>query len=216
MNSLASIMETFFQSGMMAIIRIDSAKAVIPTVEALAKGGIQFIEISLVTPHAVEYISKVHDEFSDSVMIGAGTVLDSESARAAILAGADFIVSPTTRAETIVMARRYGKPAFSGAYSPTECLLAWETGAEAVKVFPAMPAGPEYIKAIHAPLPQIPLVAVGGVTLDNIPAFFKAGVRGVAVASALANPKLIAEGKFGEISAASVKWMETVRLARGS
>ncbi len=105
---------------------------------------------------------------------------------------------------------------FSGAYSPTECLLAWESGADAVKIFPAMPAGPEYVKAIHAPLPQIPLVAVGGVTLENTPAFFKAGARGVAVASALADPKLIAAGKFSEITAASAKWMETVRQARGS
>ncbi len=216
MNSLASILGRFFQSGVMAIIRIDSPNAVIPTVEALARGGIEFIEISLMTPHAVEYIAKVHDELRDSVMIGAGTVLDSESARTAILAGADFIVSPTTAVGTIVTARRYGKPAFSGAYSPTECLLAWESGAEAVKVFPAMPAGPEYIKAIHAPLPQIPLVAVGGITLENMPAFFKAGVCGVAVASALANPQLIAEGKFGEITAASAKWMETARQARGS
>ena len=200
----------------MAIIRIDSAEAVIPTVEALAKGGIEFIEISLVTPHAVEHIARAHDELGGSVIIGAGTVLDAESARAAILAGADFIVSPTTRVETIAMARRYGKASFSGAYSPTECLLAWESGADAVKVFPAMPAGPEYVKAIHAPLPQIPLVAVGGITLENIPAFFKAGVRGVAVASALANPKLIAEGRFSDITAASAQWLATVRQARGS
>src|SRR5512143_810418 len=182
MTSSVAIMERFFQSGVMAIIRIDSPNAVIPTVEALANGGIEFVEISLVTPHAVEYIAKVHDELRDAVVIGAGTVLDSESARTAILAGADFVVSPTTAVETIVTARRYGKPAFSGAYSPTECLLAWESGAEAVKIFPAMPAGPEYIKAVHAPLPQIPLVAVGGITLENMPAFFKAGVRGVAVA----------------------------------
>jgi len=216
MKSLLSIMDKFFQSGIMAIIRIDSPEAVIPTVEALAKGGIEFIEISLVTPHAVEQIARVHDELRDSVMIGAGTVLDGESARSAILAGADFIVTPITRVETIVTARRYGRPVFSGGYSPTECLLAWESGADAVKVFPAMPAGPEYIKAIHAPLPQIPLVAVGGITLENISAFFKAGVRGVAVASALANPKLIAERKFLEITAASAKWMETVRQVRGS
>ncbi len=216
MQALSTVMERFFQSGVMAIIRIDSPEAVIPTVESLAKGGIEFIEISLVTPHAVEYIAQVHDQFRNSVLIGAGTVLDAESARAAILAGADFIVSPTTRVETIVTARRYAKPMFSGGYSPTECLLAWESGADAVKIFPAMPAGPEYIKAIHAPLPQIPLVAVGGVTLENIPDFFKAGVRGVAVASALANPKLISEGKFSEITAASARWMETVRQARRS
>jgi 2-dehydro-3-deoxyphosphogluconate aldolase / (4S)-4-hydroxy-2-oxoglutarate aldolase len=216
MNYLALNMQRFIQSGVMAIIRIDSCKDVLPTVEALAKGGIEFIEISLVTPHAVEYIAKVHEQFGSSVMIGAGTVLDGESARAAILAGADFIVSPATRVETILTARRYGKTSFSGAFSPTECLLAWESGADAVKVFPAMPAGPEYIKAIHAPLPQIPLVAVGGVTLENLPAFFKAGVCGVAGASSLANPKLIADGSFKEITQVSASWLEAVRRSRGS
>ena len=216
MNYSALNMQRFIQSGVMAIIRIDSPKDVLPTVEALAKGGVEFIEISLVTPHALEYIARVHEQFDSSVMIGAGTVLDAESARAAILAGADFIVSPTTRVETLITTRRYGKPCFSGAFTPTECLLAWESGADAVKVFPAMPAGPEYIKAIHAPLPQIPLVAVGGVTLENLPAFFKAGVCGVAGATSLANPRLIANGSFGEITRISASWVEAARGSRGS
>lgn len=216
MYSLASMMQRFFESGVMAIIRIDSPKAVVPTVEALAKGGIEFIEISLVTPHAVEYIAKVRDEFGASISVGAGTVLDGESARTAILAGADFIVSPITRVETILTARRYGKPSFAGAFTPTECLLAWESGADAVKVFPAMPAGPEHIKAMHAPLPQIPLVAVGGVSLENLPAFFNAGVCGVAVASALANPRLIADGQFAEITKTSARWMEVAHQSRAA
>jgi 2-dehydro-3-deoxyphosphogluconate aldolase / (4S)-4-hydroxy-2-oxoglutarate aldolase len=216
MHNMKLTMQRFIDSGVMAIIRIDSARDVIPTVEALIKGAIEFIEISLVTPHAVEYIEKVHEQFGSSVMIGAGTVLDSESARASILAGADFIVSPSTRVETIATAKRYGKTCFSGAYTPTECLLAYESGADAVKVFPAMPAGPEYLKAIHAPLPQIPLVAVGGITLENLPAFFKAGVCGVAGASSLVNPQLIADGKFDEITRISAKWIEAVRTLRGS
>jgi len=143
-------------------------------------------------------------------------VLESESARVAILAGADFIVSPTFRVETVLVSRRYGKPCFPGAFTPGECLLAWESGAAAVKLFPAMPAGPEYIKAIHAPLPQIPLVAVGGVTLENMPAFFKAGVRGVAGASSLADPKLISAGKYAEITRISARWMEVARESRVS
>jgi 2-dehydro-3-deoxyphosphogluconate aldolase/(4S)-4-hydroxy-2-oxoglutarate aldolase len=216
MNDLTLDIQRFMQSGVMAIIRIDSPKDVLPTVDALANGGIEFIEISLVTPHALEYITKVHDQFGSSIKIGAGTALDSESARAAILAGADFVVSPTVQAKTINTTRRYGKPCFTGAFTPTECLLAWESGADAVKVFPAMPAGPEYIKAIHAPLPQIPLVAVGGVTLENLPAFFKAGVCGVAGASSLANPKLIAQGSFKEITRISANWLEAAGEARGS
>lgn len=200
----------------MAIIRIDSPEDVMPTVEALAKGGIEFMEISLVTPHAVEYIATVHEQFAGSVMIGAGTVLDSESARAAILAGADFIVSPTIRVETVITTRRYGKLSFAGAFTPTECLLAWESGADAVKVFPSMPAGPEYIKALHAPLPQIPLVAVGGVTAENLPAFFKAGACAVAGATSLADPRLIANGCFNQITQIAARWMQAVRAARES
>lgn len=216
MDLLAANLQRFIQSGVMAIIRIDSPKDVVPTVEALANGGIEFIEISLVTPHAIEYIAKVHDQFGNSVLIGAGTVLDSESARAAILAGADFIVSPTLRMDTILITRRYGKLSFTGAFTPTECLLAYESGANAVKVFPAMPSGPEYIKAIHAPLPQIPLVAVGGITLENLPAFFKAGVCGVAGASSLADPKLIANGSFEAITQISARWLKSAREARES
>jgi len=216
MHSPSSIFQKFLGQGVIAIIRIDSSDDVLPTVAALVKGGVEFIEISLVTPHALDYISRVHDQLGDSVTIGAGTVLDPESARIAILAGAGFIVSPTTRVETIQTANRYGIPTFSGAYTPTECLHAWEAGAQAVKVFPAMPAGPEYIKAIRAPLPQIPLVAVGGVTLENLPAFFKAGVCGVAGASSLVDPKLVAAGAFDEITRISASWLEAARAARGS
>lgn len=216
MNYSASQMQRFFQSGVMAIIRIDSASDVVPTVEALAKGGIEFIEVSLVTPRAVEYIALVHEQFGDSIRVGAGTVLDSESARIAILAGADFIVSPALRVETILTTRRYGKLIFAGAFTPTECLLAWESGANAVKVFPSMPAGPEYIKALHAPLKQIPLVAVGGVTVENLPAFFRAGVCGVAGATSLADPKLVAAGSFKEITQIAARWVEAARAARGS
>jgi 2-dehydro-3-deoxyphosphogluconate aldolase/(4S)-4-hydroxy-2-oxoglutarate aldolase len=216
MDYSTSHMQRFIQSGVMAIIRIDSPEDVVPTVEALAKGGIEFIEISLVTPRAIEYIAMVHEQFGNSVMIGAGTVLDSESARAAILAGADFIVSPSLRVETILTTRRYGKLSFAGAFTPTECLLAWESGTDAVKVFPSIPAGPEYIKAIHAPLPQIPLVAVGGVTVENLPAFFKAGVCGVAGATSLANPRLIADRSFKEITQISARWLEAARESRES
>jgi 2-dehydro-3-deoxyphosphogluconate aldolase/(4S)-4-hydroxy-2-oxoglutarate aldolase len=209
-------MQRFIQSGVMAIIRLDSPEEVLPTVEALAKGGIDFIEISLVTPRAIEYIAMVHEQFGDSVMIGAGTVLDGESARSAILAGAEFIVSPTLRVETILTTRRYGKLSFAGAFTATECLLAWEAGADAVKVFPSMPAGPEYIKALHAPLPQIPLVAVGGVTLENLPGFFNAGVCGVAGATSLADPRLIASRCFQEITQTASHWLEAARAARES
>lgn len=215
MNNPALVFQKFMQQGVIAIIRFNSSEDLLPTVSALVKGGVEFIEISLVTPRAVDTITRIHAQLGDSVMIGAGTVLDPESARSAILAGADFIVTPTTRAETIILSNRYGVPVFSGAFTPTECLHAWESGAAAVKVFPAMPAGPEYFKAIHAPLPQIPLVAVGGVTLENLPAFFKAGACGVAGASSLVSPQLVREQDFESITRIGASWMEAARTARG-
>jgi 2-dehydro-3-deoxyphosphogluconate aldolase/(4S)-4-hydroxy-2-oxoglutarate aldolase len=118
--------------------------------------------------------------------------------------------------ETILTTRRYGKLSFAGAFTPTECLLAWESGADAVKVFPSMPAGPEYIKALHAPLRQIPLVAVGGITVQNLPDFFKAGACGVAGATSLADPKLIAAGSFKEITQIAARWIGAARAARES
>lgn len=215
MNSIIKNMQRFLDCGIMAIIRIDGMREVIPTIEALANGGIDVIEISLVTPHALDYIAEAHDKLGDSVMIGAGTVLDTESTRAAILAGADFVVTPVTRVDVIRMAERYGTLSFVGAYTPTECLTAWETGASAVKIFPAMPAGPSYLKAIHAPLPQIQKVAVGGVTLENLSSFFTAGAIGVAGATNLADPNLIAGGRFNDITRTASAWLAAAREAKG-
>ncbi len=214
MGNMADKLQHFFDVGIMAIVRIDSADDVQPTVDALAQGGIDIIEISLVTPNAIEYIATIHKTFGDAVMIGAGTVLDAASARAAILAGADFIVSPAVNPETITMTRRYGKLSFAGAYTPTECLLAWQTGSDAVKLFPAMPAGPAYLKAIRAPLPQLPLVAVGGVELDNLASWFEAGAAGVAGATNLANPALVKAGRFDEITRTAEAWLSVAREAR--
>lgn len=215
MTKMLTRLQHFFDVGVMAIIRIDAPEDVDPTIEALVKGGINIIEISLVTPHAVDYIAKVHDQFGDDLMIGAGTVLDAPSARAAILAGADFVVSPVVKPKVIRMTRRYGKLSFVGGFTPTECLLAWESGADVVKLFPAMPAGPAYLKAVRAPMKQLPLVAVGGVTLENIHTWFEAGAVGVAGASNLANPGLVKTGRFEEIAKTARTWLNAARKARG-
>ena len=208
-------LQRFFDIGVMAIIRIDSRDDVNPTIEALFRGGINIIEISLVTPHAVDYISKIHDEYGEDVLIGAGTVLDTPSARLAILAGADFIVSPTVCPEVITLTKRYGRLSFSGGFTPTECLLAWESGSDAVKLFPAMPAGPGYLKAVNAPMKHIPLVAVGGVSVDNLAEWFKAGAVGVAGASNLVDPELVKKGEFEKITTAASEWLKIAREARG-
>lgn len=214
-DSLRKIQQ-FFDTGVMAIVRIDSEEWITPTLDALLSAGLNIIEISLVTPHAVEYIEKIHDEYADQILIGAGTVLDEPSARSAILAGADFIVSPTVCPEVIRITKRYGKLSFAGGFTPTECLLAWDSGSDAVKLFPAMPAGPEYLKAVNAPVKQIPLVAVGGVTADNLASWFDAGAVGVAGASNLVSPKLVEEGRFSEITATAKEWLRIAREAKDS
>lgn len=214
MKHMTEKMQRFLDVGVMAIVRIDSQLDVNPTIEALLKGGIDIIEISLVTPHAVDYITKIHDEYGEDVLVGAGTVLDPPSARLAILAGADFIVSPTVCPEVITLTRRYGKLSFSGGFTPTECLLAWESGSDAVKLFPAMPAGPDYLKAVNAPMKQIPLVAVGGVMADNLAKWFKAGAVGVAGASNLVNPELVKLGEFEKITKTAAEWLRIAQEAR--
>ncbi len=214
MKHMSEKLQHFFDVGVMAIVRIDSQEDINPTIEALLKGGIDIIEVSLVTPHAVDYISRIHDEYGEDILIGAGTVLDPPSARLAILAGADFIVSPTVCPEVITMTKRYGRLSFSGGFTPTECLLAWESGSDAVKLFPAMPAGPEYLKAVNAPMKQIPLVAVGGVSADNLAEWFVAGAVGVAAASNLVDPELVKKGEFEMITSTASEWLRIAREAR--
>ncbi len=214
MKQMSKKMQGFLDVGIMAIIRIDSKKDINPTIDAMLWGGINHIEISLVTPNAIDAIADIHDEYGNDIMIGAGTVLDTPSARLAILAGADFIVSPTVCPEVITMTKRYGRLCFSGGFTPTEVLLAWETGSDAVKLFPAMPTGPSYLKAVNAPMKQIPLVAVGGVTTDNLAEWFIAGAVGVASASNLADPKLIKNGEFDKIKASASEWVRIAKEAR--
>ena len=214
MKQMSKTLQRFFDVGVMAIVRIDSKENINPTVEALLRGGIDHIEISLVTPNAVDYIARIHDEYGADILIGAGTVLDTPSARLAILAGADFIVSPTVCPEVITLTKRYGRLSFSGGFTPTEILLSWEAGSDAVKLFPAMPAGPEYLKAVNAPMKQIPLVAVGGVSTDNLADWFAAGAVGVAAASKLADPKLVKNGEFEKITATASEWVRIAKEAR--
>lgn len=197
----------FLKSGILGIIRTTEPENVVAAVEALVEGGIDTIEISLVTPNTLELLKEIRQTLKHKVVLGAGTVLDPETARLAILAGVDFVVSPIVSVEMTIMCRRYSKMSFPGAYTPTEILKAWETGATAVKVFPAIPAGPEYIKAVLAPLPQIPLIAVGGVSLSNMQSFIDAGCVAVAGGSSLISAKLIKDNKLDEIHTNAKMWL---------
>lgn len=189
-----------FETGVVAIMRAKSPDQLLAAAEAIMKGGVNVIEVTMTTPNALNVIKEATDRFSDDVLIGAGTVLDPETARAAILAGAQFIVTPTLNKKTIKICRRYAIPIIPGAYTPTEILTAWEAGASSVKVFPASAGGPAYFKAIKAPLPQISLTAVGGVNVENTADFFGAGVDVVGVGGELVSQKLLDQGDLKEIT----------------
>ncbi|WP_433941073.1 bifunctional 4-hydroxy-2-oxoglutarate aldolase/2-dehydro-3-deoxy-phosphogluconate aldolase [Paenibacillus lautus] len=185
MNTMSSILD----NKIIAIIRGANSKDVLNTAKALHEGGVNILEITMNSPNALSAIEEITVELGDRVVVGAGTVLDSETARAAILAGAKFILSPTVDVETIKMAKRYGAVSIPGAFTPTEILSAYENGGDIIKVFPAT-LGPSFIKDIRGPLPQIPLLPTGGIDLNNIQEFMKAGAIGCGIGSALVNTQL--------------------------
>lgn len=188
------------ESGVVAIMRAKSSDQLLDAAQAVLAGGVQAIEVTMTTPGALDVIRHATSQFGSEVLFGVGSVLDAETARAAILAGAQFVVCPTLRIKTIEICKRYSIPVIPGAYTPTEILTAWEAGADAVKVFPASTGGPGYIKAVKAPLPHIRLAAVGGVDLSNVADFFRAGVDLVGVGGELVNQKLLDARDFVAIT----------------
>jgi 2-dehydro-3-deoxyphosphogluconate aldolase/(4S)-4-hydroxy-2-oxoglutarate aldolase len=205
------IMET---TGVIAIVRFNRPEDLVQVAQAIARGGVRAIEFTMTTPNALEIIAASRREFGEEIVLGAGTVLDAETARAAILAGAEFVVAPTLNRGVIELCRRYSKIVVPGAYTPTEILNAWEWGADLVKVFPAEAGGPAYLKAVRAPLPQVKLVPVGGVSLENTAEFIRAGASAVAVGSNLVDKKLVAEKRFAELEALAEKFISAVQEAR--
>lgn len=202
------------ETGVIAIVRFDSSKDLLDVAKAISRGGVKAIEFTMTTPGALEIIAASIKEFGDSVLLGAGTVLDPETARAAILAGAQFIVSPTLNRGLIETCRRYSKTVIPGAYTPTEILQAWQWGADFVKLFPAEAGGPSYLKAIKAPLPQVKVVPVGGVSLSNVREFMRAGAAAVAVGSNLVDRKLVAAGNFDQLTENASAFIREVQSSR--
>ena len=193
-------LELMMESGVVAIMRAKSSDQLLAAADAILNGGVRAIEVTMTTPGALDVIHQATSKLSDDVLFGAGTVLDSESARASILAGAQFIVCPTLNLETIKICHRYSVPVMPGAFTPTEILTAWEAGATMVKVFPASVGGPGYIKAVKAPLPQVKLTAVGGVDLGNCADFIRAGCEVVGIGGELVNQKLLDARDFATIT----------------
>jgi 2-dehydro-3-deoxyphosphogluconate aldolase/(4S)-4-hydroxy-2-oxoglutarate aldolase len=194
------ICERLERPGIIAVVRAKSASQVLPLTEALVRGGIIAIEITMTTPNALAAIRAAAREFGSQALIGVGTVLDAETTRAAIDAGAQFVVSPITKPEIAAAAHQQERPCMLGAYSPTEAQLAHESGADYVKLFPAENLGPAYIKALRAPLPHLKIVPTGGVDLTNIAAFFQAGCAAVGVGSSLLSPKLLEAQNWPELT----------------
>jgi 2-dehydro-3-deoxyphosphogluconate aldolase/(4S)-4-hydroxy-2-oxoglutarate aldolase len=203
--------------GLVPIVRTPSPEDAFRAAEAIIEGGIGIAEITMTVPNALRVMERVAEAFGDKVLLGAGTILDAESCRAALLAGAEFIVTPALDTRVIEVARRYSKPCIPGALTPTEVIAAWQAGADLVKIFPVGPVGgPEYIKALKGPLPHIEFVPTGGVTLELTPAFIKAGATAVAVGGELVNTKALREGKLEVITSKARQFVEAVRAARAA
>lgn len=201
--------------GIVPVVRATSAEAAIKAVEAIYAGGIRAAEITMTVPGAIKALEKTADAFGDKLVLGAGTVLDAETARACMLAGAEFFVSPSLKLETIEMARRYSKPIMPGALTPTEVLTAWEAGADIVKVFPCgNVGGAKYIKALRAPFPHIEMIPTGGVNLETAADFLKAGACAIAVGAELVDAKAIKEGRLDAIAEKARQYLEVVAKAR--
>src|SRR6202163_55716 len=201
--------------GIVPVVRTSSAEGAIKAIDAIYRGGIRAAEITMTVPGAVGALEKVADRFGDKIVLGAGTVLDPETARICMLAGARFFVTPALRLSTIEMAKRYSKVICPGALTPTEVLTAWEAGADVVKVFPfGNVGGAKYIKALKGPFPQIEMIPTGGVNLETAGDFLKAGACAVAVGGELVDAKSIKEGRFDVIEGRARQYLAAIAKAR--
>jgi 2-dehydro-3-deoxyphosphogluconate aldolase/(4S)-4-hydroxy-2-oxoglutarate aldolase len=202
------------EGGIIAVVRSESSASLVKIVQVLAEGGVSSAEVTFTVPDAVEVIRQVRRDVGDSVILGAGTILDPETARTAILAGAEYIVAPTLNLEVIRLCHRYDKVVIPGAFTPTEVIRAWEAGADVVKIFPADVGGPAYLKALRGPLPQVRVMPTGGVDLTTAESFLRAGACCLGVGSALVEPKAIASGDFARIRELAAAYATVVRNFR--
>jgi 2-dehydro-3-deoxyphosphogluconate aldolase/(4S)-4-hydroxy-2-oxoglutarate aldolase len=204
-----------FDCGIVAVVRSPDSQQLVEVVRALADGGVTVAEITMTVPDALDVLRRVRQELGDRVLLGAGTILDPETARAALLAGAEYLVAPTVSLDVIRMCQRYSKLVMPGAFTPTEILTAWEAGADIVKVFPAEVVGPAFFKAMRGPLPQVRLMPTGGVDLNTAADFLRAGACCLGLGSQLVEPRAVAEGNFERIRDLARQYVAIVQSVRG-
>ncbi len=209
-------LQRVFDSGIVAVIRATSGDTLVDVAEALLAGGVEVMEVTFTVPQAHRVLERVAERLGDKILLGAGTVLDTETARVAILSGAEFIVSPSTNVDVIQLCQRYDKAAMPGALTPTEVVTAWEAGADIVKIFPADVGGPPYLKAIKAPLPQIQLMPTGGVDLNTAADFLKAGACALGVGGSMVESKAVEAGDLKRIESLAQQFVEVVKQSRSS
>ncbi len=203
-------------SGLVAIIRAPRSDILVDVAEALLAGGVEVMEVTFTVPNAVGVLEQVAARLGDRIVLGAGTVLDAPTARLAILAGAEFIVSPSTNLEVIELCRRYDKVVMPGALTPTEVVTAWQAGADVVKIFPSDTFGPKYLKALRAPLPQVRMMPTGGVTLETAADFLKAGACALGVGGSLVEAKALENRDLQRIESLARQFVDLVRRTRGA
>ena len=208
------LLQEVISTGVIAVIRAPSAEILLPIAQALMAGGVTAIEVTMSTPKAIYGIEMLADKIGDQAVIGVGTVLDSATARDAIAAGAQFVLSPCFDEEVVATTRRYGKISVPGAFTPTEILKAWTSGADIVKVFPSTVLGPGYIKDLLAPLPQLKLTPTGGVDAKNAGEWIKAGAVCVGAGSSLVSKEAMAKGDFAAITANAKAFVAAIKAAR--
>jgi 2-dehydro-3-deoxyphosphogluconate aldolase/(4S)-4-hydroxy-2-oxoglutarate aldolase len=216
MRNKAEIISLLTNPGVIAVVRAQKTEQVPPLAEALIAGGVIAVEITMTTPNAIAAIRDASERFGHQALIGVGTVLDDETCRAALSAGAEFVVSPICRTELVKIAHAANRPIMLGAYSPTEAQRAHEAGSDFIKIFPADTLGPAYIKALRAPLPHLRVVPTGGVDLKTIGEFFKAGCHAVGVGSSLTSKQILDSSNWPELTRLAAEFVKAANAARKS
>lgn len=210
----SEIIERLLNPGIVAIIRADTSEHLVEAAEALVAGGVTTMEVTMTTPNALHVIAEIADRLADRVVLGVGSVIDPHDVYAAVSAGAQFIVTPVTKPNVIAAANRLGIPIASGAFTPTECLLAHESGADFVKLFPAEFHGPAYVKTLLAPLPQLRIVPTGGVTPKTVGAFLAAGCVAVGAGSALVSKEILRDRDWPALTARAQEFIAAWNAAK--